>query len=290
MGMHPGYVIVTVILLVASIIQSHAQIYTFGARNTSLQVDLASGPGVGISDWNVNGVNQLEQQWFYYSIGSGPVNSIDTLSPWQTPTFGGSASFGTIINTNLTATYASSSLSFSSTYTLQSQAVGNGSAKLGTSITIQNLSGTNETLHFYQYSAFTLGGVAGNQNVQFAGTSSPYMVTQTGLNGGPLIGTISATSGGIADPVEEIAGLVDGTQFGLKNGNPAPIFNSTQLSTGSGDVDFAYEIDATLLAGQSLTISEIQAVPEPSSIALISCGLLALAFFSQRRLNVLKKL
>lgn len=270
-------------VMLAAPLLSQAQTYNFGTRNTSLQLDVTSGPGVGLSDWAINGVSQLQSQWFYYSVGSGVVNSIDTVGPASAASFGGSVIAGVIINTNISTSFTSSSLNVGSTFSLQSQSAGSPKASLSTTLTLQNTSGTNEVLHLYQFSDFDLNGVTGGQNVQFAGTTSPFLVTQTGVGAGPLTGSFSALAGGNPTTVEEIAGIVDGTQFGLINGNVAPLFANTQLSAGAGDVEYAYEIDATLLNGQTLTVSELQTVPEPSSLALISSGILALTLFSWRR-------
>jgi hypothetical protein len=261
-------------LLAGCIVQSKAQIYTLAARDTSVQINLAGG----VSDWTIDGVNQLNQQWFYYSVGSGAVNSIDTIAPWSIPsqTPGNSPS--------LTETYANSAISVKTTYTLQSHPIGSGTATLGTAITVNNTSSTTQVYHFYQYSDFWLGGVSGNQNVQFYnnGSGSYYEVIQTGLIGGPLIGTVTALSGGSAVVPEVQAGLYNGTQFGLANGNPAPTLNDN-LTAGAGNVVYAYEWDASLSPGGAITISEIQSVPEPSSVALISSGMLVLALLRRRR-------
>lgn len=265
------------LLLVGSAIQSSAQIYNLAAQDTSLQVNLNGG----LSDWTIDGGNQLDQQWFYYSVGTGPVNSIDTISPWTTPTT------TTGNSPTLTETYANSILSVETLYDLQSQLPGSGRATLGTTVIIDNVSSTAQTFHFYQYSDFDLGGTPGGQSVQFQGTTRPYEVMQTG-NGGLLTGTINALSGGTFASVEEVAGVYDGTQFGLANGNPAPIFNDSSLSA-SGNVDYAYEIDATVAPGSSIVISEIQSVPEPGALALLSAGLLGLGVLGRRRPSLFKK-
>ena len=267
-----------VILLAASAAQSQAQIFNIGARNTSLQINLAGG---GLSNWTVNGVNQLNNQWFYYGVGSGLINSIDTIAPWTTPTTTpGNAP-------SLSETYANSSLSVTTSYTLQSQPVGTPRAQLATTISLLNLSGTTQTYHLYQYSDFNLGGIPGGQSVQFAGLNAPYQVTQTG-NGGNLIGTITSISGGTSDSVEVEAALFNGQQFGLTNFGGSVTLNNT-LSAGPGNVDFAYEIDATVAPESSITVSEIQLVPEPSSLALLSSGILALTCLCRRKLVSLKK-
>jgi hypothetical protein len=87
--------------------------------------------------------------------------------------------------------------------------------------------------------------------------------------------------------VGEVAGLYDGTQFGLENGNTAPNFNSSVLSASGSNVDFGYEFEATLAPTSSFVISEIQIVPEPTSVALVSVGLLGL--LGGRRLGCFKK-
>jgi len=268
------------ILFAGTVAQGNAQLYTLSAQNSSVQINLAGG----ISPWLIDGVNQLNQQWFYYSVGSGPVNSIDTIAPWSVPTLGHGSS------PTLTETYANSIISVKTQFTLQGQLAGSGKATLGDSITINNPSATAQTYHFYQYSDFYLGGSSGGQSVNFNinGAGTAYQVIQTG--GADLTGTVTALAGGGTVAPEEQAGLYDGTMFGLVNGNPAPSLNNT-LNAGPGNVNFAYEWDVTLAAygnpGSSLTLSEIQAVvpivPEPSSVALITSGMLALGLFYRCR-------
>jgi hypothetical protein len=69
------------IMFAGTVVQSEAQVYTLSAQDSSVQINLAGG----VSQWTIDGVNQLNQQWFYYSVGSGPVYSIDTIAPWSTP-------------------------------------------------------------------------------------------------------------------------------------------------------------------------------------------------------------
>src|SRR5208282_4220395 len=149
--------------------------------------------------------------------------------------------------------------------------------------TINNLSGISQTFHFYQYSDFDLGGVSGGQSVLFSsnGSGQQYQVVQTDAAGRTLTGVISAVTGGTSVQSEVQAGLVDGTQFGLGGGGPVTLNNT--LSIGPGNAEYAYEWDATLAAGSSITISEIQSVPEPSAMALAASGMLALALLYWRR-------
>jgi hypothetical protein len=252
-------------LIAIPAIQVGAQIFTVTSPNTliTLQADL-SGPSSGLSDWQFAGNSQLSQQWFYYSLGAGPVNSIDQIAaPTSINNHTGAAPF-------LSDVYANASISVTAKFQL------NNSAVLADTLTILNpaTASQSQTFHFYQYSHFELGGVAGGQTVVFNsnGAGTQYQVNQTGLAGVSYQGTVS---GAPFATVEEQAGL--GIQFGLVNGNAAPTLDNVTLTAGPGDAVYAYEWDETLAPGQSFQISELQTVvPEPSSVALITCGMLAL--------------
>jgi len=266
------------VLFAGFVVQSEASVYTIGARDTSMQIDLAGG----ISQWAIDGVNQLNLQTFYYSVGSGPATSIYTLG----------LPSATTITTNLPktivtldATYANSTLSVDTLFSLQSSPVGSGKATLAQTLTINNLSATTQVFHFYQYSDFDLGGVSGVQNVQFSsnGSGQYYQVVQTGSSGTTLNGVVAGVNGGTSVQSEVQAGWYNPEKFGLAGGTNVVTLNNT-LAAGPDNVAYAYEWDATLAAGGSIIISEIQTVvPEPSSVALAAFGLLALAWFRRQR-------
>jgi hypothetical protein len=266
------------ILLAILVIQSQAQNYTLSTGNTSLQIGLG-GATPGLSDWTIGGVNQLELQWFYYSVGGANAYSIDNIAPWSTPSLTGGST------PSLAETYSNSTLSVTTAYTLES--LSSSVAQLGTVITIQNLSDMTQSFNFYQYSHFGLGGVSGGQSVYFPGTAYPYTVYQypTSGNGGYLVGSLNAAFA----TVGEVAGPYSASQLGLGENVSPPTFNSTTLTAGSGNVNFGYEFTETLLPDSSITISEIQTVPEPSSWALILSGILALSLFYNRGLVFKKK-
>lgn len=272
---------VMAILLAASAIQSKAQVYTLATGDTSLQINLAAS-NPGLSDWTIGGVNQLEQQWFYYSIGGGDVNSIDNIAPWSTPTLNGGST------PSLSETYTSNAeVSVTATYTLQS--LSTAVAQLGTQVAIQNLSGQTQSFNLYQYSHFSLGGISGGQDVYFANAGFPYTVYQynpANTGGGFLEETVNA---GLGVTVEESAGIYSGTQLGLENGNPSPNFTDPSGVIGTGNVNYGYEFTAILAPNASITVSTLQTVPEPSSLAFISSGMLVLGFFYWRKSTLVKK-
>ncbi len=256
-----------VLLVALPAVRSEAQTVTVPSPNglITLQATL-SGAGSGLSDWQFNGASQLNQQWFYYSLGSGAVNSIDQIaSPSAINNHGGPAPF-------LSATYANSNISVTAKFQI------NNLPTLSDTLTIQNSSTTTQTFHFYQFSDFDLGGVAGSQNVQFSanGGQANYQVNQTGLGGVSLQGLLVGASAPLGSAQ---AGL--STTFGLANGNPAPTLDNVTLFAGPGDAVYAYEWDQTLAPGASFQVTELQTlsvVPEPSCVALMGCGMLALLY------------
>jgi hypothetical protein len=242
--------------------------YTLSQNDSSVQVNL----GGGVYDWQVDNVNQLNQQWFYYRVGStGPEYSIDTIA---TPSSISSSP------TRVSATYANSTISVKTSYLLSGQTSGSGKATLTETLVVKNASAISQDFHFYQYSDFDLGDAAGNQTVQFYdnGSGSYYEVIQSYGNES-LTETVSAPAANA--PLVQ-AGLYDATLLGLADDSPTTLDNT--LSAGPGDVVYAYEWDATLGAGLSFTISKIMSitVPEPSVLTIMWAGAVALALLRRR--------
>jgi len=254
------------ILVGGLVSQSQAQIYTLTQNDSSALID--AGSQAGVYNWSVGGVNQLYQQWFWYRVGSsGPESSIDTISPVTETSSGANKA---------TLTYANSTISVKTAYTLL--APGNGTATMSEQITVMNTSGQSQDYHFFQYSDFDLGASPAGQSVQFYnnGSSVYYEVIQTGAMGS-VVETANAPG---ASSSEVQAGYYPALLNALNDGAATTLNNS--LSAGPGDVDYAYEWDATLAPGTSLLISKLISVPEPSSLALIASGMVALAWLKRR--------
>lgn len=269
-----------VFLAVVFAVQSQAQ--TLSARNTGITFNL-SGPTPGITDWTINGGGSLlNNQWFYYSVGNGPIYTIDNISAPSAPVIGGSSKSPT-----LSTSYANSSINVSTLFTLGSGLVGSPTATLGDAITISNPTGNSQVYHFYQYSFFAGGGQAATFTLGGVG----YNLVETSLTPPTTVNAqMSSVSGGTSIFSSVQTGIYNGLQFGLMNGASAPTLNNTLTASGM-QVDFAYEWDITLApsgqTGSSLTISELQtvSVPEPASLVLVVSGMLAVSLMLLRRRN-----
>jgi hypothetical protein len=237
---------------------SQAQIITLTDAGSVARIDAASQAGV--YNWTVAGINQLKQQWFWYRVGtSGPEQSINTISaPTVTLT---SANQANVL-------YGNSTFSVDITYVLTGNTDSSG---LNESIRIINNTAANLDFHLFQYLDFDLGGQAGGQSVVVNATAA--RATQT------LLGSLargSETASPNANHRE--AALFAQTLNSLNDANPTTL--NDVLTSGPGDVTFAFQWDYTIAAGGSRLISKIVTVPEPSALALMALGLVA---FTLRR-------
>jgi len=246
-----------------------------GIDSSTAQVNLNPGNGY-VPSWQVDGVNMLSQQLFYYSVGNNLAASIDTMPLTSSSTTLGGAVKGT---------YAASGVSITPTFSLTSGVNSGGTYyTLGESILVKNTLSTPQTINFFQYSDFSLGIASGSQTVNLS-TINPnlqYQATQAGGGTYPSLqdGYQIVALGPVTTTMQ--AGN-SGLLFGPFIGN-TPLDNATFSASGTV-VDYAFESSATLGFNQSFTISEFQTitVPEPSSVALISLGMLALAVLNRRR-------
>lgn len=253
------------------VLNTEAQTYTLTDGNSS--VSLTPGSSIGMNNWTVDGQNQLNQQWFYYSVGNAsvaaPISSLALATPVQPS--------GSLLNT----TYTGTGFSLQAVYSLVGGALGSGVSDLGEQIKIQNTSAAPLTFHFFQYADFNIGGTANNTVVQLAHN----------IRG--LFGEALVSSGNIAISENVDTGISPGANRG-----EAAIFNSTlgnlttipgyQLNNntlaGPGHATWAFEWDATIGINGTLIISKdlnIQGVsvapaPEPATWSMISIGLIGL--------------
>jgi hypothetical protein len=218
--------------------------------------------------WIVGAQNQLQQQWFWYRLGSsGGQSSIDTIG---TPLVTSTAD-------SLSATYANSSLSLNILY----QLTGSGSsAGIQESISISNRTTSAFDFHFFEYSHFTLGGAAGSQTVNIVGAPGSYnLAQQTALSGYGVSETITSPPADRAEAAQYGVTLAE-----LTGGNPIQLNDNVSWT---GDPTWALEWDPTIGAGESLDILkfkfiQLNAVPEPSTVALVSLGLAGFALRRRR--------
>jgi hypothetical protein len=248
---------------------SNAAVVTLTDNGSTAAVNLDDPSGM--YQWTVTGLptgmeNQLNQQWFWYRIDGMVPKPINTLS---------AAVYAYDGPNKVSATYANADISVTIKYTLTGGGTGQGDIQ--EDLRLQNLSGTTNDFHFYQYSDFNLLGSGPGDSVsmdnsfvvQWKGDTqiqeaiiSPYANRYEANVTGP---------GGTLDKLNTVAGL------NLNN-------NGEVLD---GDVTWAYQWDFMQLGDEVIQkdkLLDVMLVPEPSVLAFISLGLAALVL--RRRTQV----
>lgn len=237
--------------------------------NSTVRINETSQAGV--SDWVVDGVDMLFQQWFWYRIGSSggefSINTIDT-TPVVELGFGTSAARITYSNANL-------DLEVEVTYVLAGGSPGSTRSDLDEQIVFTNTGSESRNFHFFQYSDFDLCGNGGD--------------TATVLNGSRVqqVDGVCSLSETVLTPA---ADLWEARGFpvllnNLNNSSPTTL-NPAFSSFGPGDATWAYQWDFTLAAGESYLISKdksIQPIPEPATLTLLGVGAGLLGLTRKRR-------
>lgn len=228
--------------------------------------DINVGDTAGMFNWTVDGTDQLVQQWFAYRVGSTgdeiPINYLPLISAVQT---GGN---------QLTSLYGSpTAFTIRLDYVLNGQ--GSGMASINESITINNHGQSPLDIHFFQYSDFDILGTPGND------------VGALGKSGG-LFNYATQGDGSLVSPFFNETVLTPGANHGeiafypsiisrLGNGVPDTLLDIAG-PLGPGDITWAFQWDFEIAPDSSTLISKVKylTVPEPSSLALVSLGLVAL--------------
>jgi hypothetical protein len=255
--------------LLSLAVTANAQLYNLVNGGSVASIDPLNERGM--YQWAVGNVNQLNTQWFWYRIGgTGPETPINTIG---TPSIVQSAA------NQFSATYANNQLSLRVDYQLT--AVSGGQAKIDEIITINNLTGTPLSLHFFQYSDFNLGGTPTDASVFLErGTTGIF---RTAYQDGDILLTetleVPTTPGAQHGQVSFYKDILDS----LKDGSPTTLTDAAG-PIGPGDLTWAFQWDFEIAGNSSATISKIKAlvVPEPGAAAVFALGLIA---FALRRRN-----
>jgi hypothetical protein len=235
----------------------------------------------GQSQWFVDGTDQLGcmpngEQWFWYSIGNGAPQSIDTLTNFYN---------NQAAPNLLTSEYAGAGFDLTLKATLTGGTAGTGNSALSETVSIDNISGAPLQLHFYQFANLMVDDKETN-SLTLSGTP---INTATQID--PM-GTGKAEVSVTGAPNEYQIDNNGAIKLALDNGTNPVTLNDNSVGPISGDDAFAFEWDPTIAAGNTFQVSINKsitngtvAVPLPkagySALAML-VGLASLSFLRRR--------
>lgn len=266
------------LLAISLAIQSfstNAQIHTISDGNASADINVGAQPGM--FNWSIAGQDQLNQQWFWYRTGVGPEASIDTISAAAVTTYNGTR--------GLQTTYGNAQFSVRIDYLISGGLLAGTKSIIAEEITINNLSGAPLPFHLFQYSDFNLGGIPGGDNVVVGAPNfltGKYNVVDQ-FKPGVALQEAVVTPG--ADRAE--VSIIPGTLNKLNDGN-VDILNNVTGPVGPGNVTWAFQWDFLIAPSGTEVISknkyiQLNAIPEPTSLALLAVGSLLMAARKSRK-------
>ena len=250
-----------------------------GAEIPITLTDLSSSAQVysqtdtGIGSWTVNGTNEINRQWFWYSVGTvaanNPAQAINTLNctldrPADTYVSGDT------LNQEFVK---SGQFDITLTYILS------GSGSTGSEMTVQftvtNVGGQALNFHLFQLANFDLGGFPGQDTAQAGVDGQGSYVNIVERDGNTSL-SLTANPGANRAQVD-----VHPVVYDFLTGSTGGNLSDSVGPTGPGNIDSALQWDLNVPANGTSVVTEtenltVYVVPEPATLSLLVLGGLGL--------------
>jgi uncharacterized protein (TIGR03382 family) len=245
---------------------SAAQQFTLSDGNSSARFN--TNTAAGQDQWVVNGLNHMNQQWFWIRAGTDTrENSLNTLVQQSVATVDTNAFSDNRVDT-LSVLYRDTNNRFSveANFTIR----GGGGTSFLSDITeqlrITNIQSTgNLTLSLFEYVDLNINGTA-NDTSGAIQNGRVAVQDEAGLGSSEVVVTPAPSRFQVALTPAILNALNDAAVTNLTNA-AGPV--------GPGDVSWAFQWDVTLAPGQVLLVSkdkQISIIPTPGSMGLAMIG------------------
>lgn len=241
---------------------------TLTDHNSVAEFDLLSS--AGLKSWTVDGTEHINQQWFWYRVGSGAERPISDLTLEYHRL---SDSNGDGDDDTLYARYAGDGVRIELTFLLTGGVNRSHISDMAETIRITNTGAAAIDLSFFQYVDFDLGGDGSQDTVTIQNGNT---VLQTAAN------VYVAETVVTPMPDHHQAGLAAALLASLEDGGPTTLTDDPGPKTGN--VSWSFQWDKTVGAGRSVIISKDKnIIPEPATVALMGSGLVMALVLRRKR-------
>ena len=233
----------------------------------------------GLVSWEVDGVEQVFREWFYYRIGddcSTAEQPIENLGTTQVMAINANFNTGDDV---LSLRFTGAELQIDVKFTLAGGQPDTHESDMAEQITLTNLSPGGLTVHFFEYTNFDLGGTPGDDIVRMMNANTVRQGEQHWQASETVI-TPSSSRYELAYVPAVLTKLQDADADDLAYQWP------TVQGTLAGDVSWTFQWDVVLATGHSLTISKdkkLSYVPEPLTMLGMFLGLGSVGAYIRRR-------
>lgn len=234
--------------------------FTLTDQNSVVNGDaLGDGAGQLLSDWIVDGVDQLYDQTYYYRIGATPETPMWTIGGPQVLQFAPNI---------VQVSYQNNFIKWEILYSLYGGVAGSQTADLGEIVRVTNLTSEAIDFHQFEYDDFDLQADAGGDFAQYVG---PSIIRQWKTLMLSMVGSVPEFT---HYEIDNFPNLLN------KMNDAVPdILGDFTTPNQPGDMTFAMQFDTVIGAHSSWVMSKnkrLSPVPEPASLAVLGVGILAL--------------
>jgi len=238
-------------------------------QNGNSSVTINPNSSAGVEDWTINSQNQINQEWFWFSVGNqtgqSPLQSLGTPKVHKMDTTGDGE------NDTVELVYPTDDgIQITVTYSLTGGQAGSDSSDLTDSISINNETGKSEKVNFFQYANFNLGDSTTGQTVNISDkdtatvTGNGYqaqtvvspMAQEYEANTFPnLLNTISSSS--VSAALNDQKNASGDPEWGFEWCTTLPMCSGSYVITGDQDI-----------TGSAVSVPE----PVGGTIAMLGIG------------------